>query len=148
MDIAESRLPEFPDWLEPSVVIGDIDEGEIYFATNSSYDFDILFRQKPLIFPPKGLKMLIFPLNASAPVRAVVLVHGRSGITQGHEAWEGQTLAEVSIVPFMTDYYLPGGLTSESDYMAKLLAVTAGSELAKPALAGYSSSLEVRNGPA
>lgn len=148
MDIAESRLSEFPDWLEPSVVIGDIDEGEIYFATNSPYDFDILFRQKPLIVPPKGVKMLIFPLNASAPVHAVVLVHGRSGIKPGREAWEGQTLADASIAAFVTDYYRPGGLTSESDYMAKLLAVTAASELAKPALAGYPSSLEVSNGPA
>ena len=64
------------------------------------------------------------------------------------QRWVGQTPAAASLAAFVTDYYRPGGLTSEYDYMAKLLAVTAAAELAKPALAGYSSSLEVRNGPA
>ena len=92
--------------------------------------------------------MPILPLNASARVHGVVLVHGRSGIKPGREAWVGQTLADASIAAFGTEDYGRGGVTSEYDYMAKLLAVTAAAELAKPALAGYSSSLEVRNGPA
>ena len=60
----------------------------------------------------------------------------------------GQTLADAGIAAFVIDYYGPRGVNSETDYMGKVLAVKAAAELAKPALAGPSSSLEARNGPA
>ena len=148
--IAESSRPAFPDWPEPRVMLGYADEGELYFATNSPYDFDILLRQKPLPVPTTGVGTLILPPNASAsdPVPAVVLVHGSGGIKPGREMRAGQTLADAGIAAFVIDYYGPRSLTSESDYLAKVLAVKAAAELAKPALAVPSSSLEARNGPA
>jgi hypothetical protein len=60
----------------------------------------------------------------------------------------GQTLADAGIAAFVIDYYGPRGLTSKSDYLTNVLAVKAAAELAKPALAGPSSSLEAGNGPA
>lgn len=118
LGIAELILPEFPDWPESRVVLGNTDEDEIYFATNSPYHFDILFGEKPPPVPATGVGTLILPANASASVSlpAVVLAHGSGGIEPGGEMRAGQMLAAA--------------------------------ELAKPALAGPSISLEVCNGPA
>lgn len=124
--LAEARLPEFPDWPSPRASLEEGGEGEFYFATHSPYDFDILLRKRPLPVPTTGLGTLVLPegASASAPVPAVVLVHGSGGITPGREMRVAETLADAGIAGFVIDYYRPRGITKQTDYMAKVLAVT------------------------
>lgn len=124
--IAQSRLPAFPDWPEPSASLSEGAAGEIFFASSSPYDFDILLRAKPTPVPTTGLGTLILPEGASAadPVPAMVVVHGSGGITPGREMEVGRTLADAGIAAFVLDYYAPRGIDETTDYMAKVLAVT------------------------
>jgi dienelactone hydrolase len=124
--IAESRLPAFPEWPTPVRDLTSGGAGEIYFETFSPYDFDILLRRNPLPVPTTGLGTLILPEGASvdAKVPAVILVHGSGGISPGREMRIGQTLADAGFAAFVLDYYQPRGITKDTDYMAKVMAVT------------------------
>ena len=124
--IAESRLPPFPDWPEPTTTLAEGDVGEIYYPSWSPYDFDILLRADPLPVPTTGLGTLILPdgASATAPVPAVILVHGSGGISPGREMRIGKTLADAGIAAFVIDYYAPRGITKDTDYMAKVMAAT------------------------
>ena len=124
--MAESSLPAFPDWPPPIADLSQGGDGEFYFASYSPYDFDILLRKRPLPVPTTGFGTLILPDGAApeAPAPAVVLVHGSGGISPGREMRVGQTLANAGIAAFVIDYYAPRGITQESHYMAKVLAVT------------------------
>ncbi len=124
--IAESRLPEFPDWPPPISDLSAGGEGAFYFASHSPYDFDILLRARPLPIPTTGFGTLILPEGASSehPAPAVVLVHGSGGIAPGREMRVGRTLADAGIAAFVIDYYAPRGITRETGYMSKVLAVT------------------------
>ena len=124
--IAESQLPEFPDWPAPQGDLSAGGEGDFHFATWSPYDFDILLRRRPLPVRTTGLGTLVLPdgVSAEAPVPAVVLVHGSGGITPGREMRIARTLAEAGIAGFVIDYYRPRGITTETPYMSKVMAVT------------------------
>ncbi|MBJ22226.1 MAG: dienelactone hydrolase [Deltaproteobacteria bacterium] len=124
--IAESGLPEFPDWPSPSADLSAGGEGEFYFTSYSPYDFDILLHAWPLAVPTTGFGTLVLPEGASAdrPVPAVVLVHGSGGIAPGRERRVARTLADAGIAAFVIDYYAPRGITEETGYMSKVLAVT------------------------
>lgn len=124
--LAESRLPAFPEWPAPVRDLTSGGTGEIYFESYSPYDFDILLRKDPLPVPTTGLGTLILPKNAGATARvpAVIVVHGSGGITPGREMRIGQTLADAGFAAFVLDYYQPRGITKDTDYMAKVMAVT------------------------
>jgi len=124
--LAQASLPEFPDWPRPIADLSAGGEGEFYFASHSPYDFDILLRARPLPVPTTGFGTLILPKGAdrARPVPAVVLVHGSGGISPGREMRVGQTLADAGIAAFVIDYYAPRGITKQTHYMAKVLAVT------------------------
>ncbi len=124
--LAESSLPAFPDWPAPRVDLSAGGSGEIYFATWSPYDFDILLRKEPLPVPTTGLGTLVLPdgVSSASPVPAVVLVHGSGGITPGREMRVARTLANEGIAAFVIDYYRPRGVTPDTPYMSKVLAVT------------------------
>lgn len=124
--IAESQLPPFPEWPEPASSLTADDRGVIYYQTSSPYDFDILLRAQPLPVRTTGRGTLLMPSDASAavPVPAVVLVHGSGGITPGREMEAGRFLADHGIAAFVLDYYAPRGITEDSGYMQKVLAVT------------------------
>lgn len=124
--IVESQLPSFPDWPEPATQLSESDADEIFFASHSPYDFDILLRANPMAVPTTGIGTLILPRGASSgsPVPAVVLVHGSGGISPGREMEAGQALADAGIAAFVIDYYSPRGVNAKTDYMAKVLAVT------------------------
>ena len=59
--LAESRLPDFPDWPAPATALAADAEGEIYFQSFSPYDFDILLRARPLPVPTTGRAALVDP---------------------------------------------------------------------------------------
>jgi dienelactone hydrolase len=124
--VVASRLPDFPDWPPPVQVLEAESVGEIYFSSWSPYDFDILLNARPLPVPTTGRGTLLLPDGASAqdPVPAVVLLHGSGGISPGREREAARTLAEAGYAAFVIDYYAPRGIGPESDYMAKVLAVT------------------------
>lgn len=124
--LVEARLPAFPDWPPPPADFSAGGDGELFFATASPYDFDILLRPSPLPVPTTGVGTLVLPQGVSAdrPVPAVVLVHGSGGIAPGREMRVARTLAAAGIAGFVIDYYRPRGVTPETDYMAKVLAVT------------------------
>ncbi len=124
--LAETQLPDFPDWPPPHADLATGGEGEFRFATWSPYDFDILLRKRPLPVPTTGIGTLVLPAGASATskVPAVVLVHGSGGLTPGREMRVGRTLADAGFAAFVLDYYRPRGVTKDTAYMAKVLAVT------------------------
>ena len=124
--VAESALPSFPEWPDPPSRLEESTSGDVYFASHSPYDFDILLRSKPMAVPTTGRGTLILPKGASAasPVPVVVLVHGSGGITPGREMEAGQVLANAGMAAFVIDYYAPRGVNAKTDYMAKVLAVT------------------------
>jgi dienelactone hydrolase len=124
--VVESRLPDFPDWPPPVEALEAGTVGEIYFRSWSPYDFDILLRARPLPVPTTGRGNLLLPDRASPqdPVPAMVLLHGSGGISPGREREAARTLAEAGYAAFVIDYYAPRGIGPESDYMAKVLAVT------------------------
>ncbi|MEM9177296.1 MAG: dienelactone hydrolase family protein [Myxococcota bacterium] len=124
--IAESRLPAFPDWPAPAADLSAGGDGAFHFATWSPYDFDILLRKRPLPVRTTGIGTLVLPegAGAEAPVPAVVLVHGSGGITPGREMRIARTLADAGIAAFVIDYYRPRGITKDTPYLSKVIAVT------------------------
>ena len=44
-------LPSFPDYPEPATVLNETQEGEIYFATSTPFDIDVLLNDQGVAWP-------------------------------------------------------------------------------------------------
>ena len=130
--VLAAALPSFPDYPAPGSTLDASDYGELYFATQSAYDLEVLLNEGAAITPTTGLGYLTFPqamlrdaaIDTSAPVPAMVIVSGSGGITPGREHEYAALFNEWGIASFVIDYYQPRGVTSETPYMMKVAAVT------------------------
>lgn len=123
--LVEASLPAFPDFPAPVALAAD-SAGEIFFETSTPYDFDVILRDMGSALPTTGRGTLFLPEGASAerPVPGMVLLHGSGGIKPGREMEYGQMLAADGYAAFVVDYYGPRGVTSETPYLLKVIAVT------------------------
>jgi dienelactone hydrolase len=121
-----ANLPDFPDWPEPQRTLVDADPGEIYFATSSPYDLEVILGDMSLARPTTGLGYLSFPDDAGpdAPVPAMVILPGSGGIRAGREHDYARWFNEQGIAAFVVEYYAPRGFGKDSDYMIRTSAVT------------------------
>jgi dienelactone hydrolase len=123
--MVDRAIPEFPEWPEPVADLRDGSAGEIYFATITPFDFEVLLRGPEAAIPTTGRGTLLLPeTQGEEPVPAMVLLHGSGGITPGREMEYGRRLAERGIAAFVLEYYAPRGMTEETPYMLRVLSVT------------------------
>ena len=130
--VLAAALPAFPDYPEPAAALDASDYGELYFATQSAYDLDVLLSDTAPKTATTGLGYLTFPQSlvqggrvaSREPVPAMVIVSGSGGITPGREHEYAAVFNEWGIASFVIDYYRPRGVTSETPYMMKVAAVT------------------------
>ena len=120
----EMKLPRFPILPEPRSDLSDGRSGKIYFSSSSPFDFDVILNEPDKAVPTTSFGTLFLPESISEPVPAMVLLHGSGGIKEGRELDYGRLLADHGIAAFVLDYYLPRGVTPETDYMLKTVAVT------------------------
>jgi len=121
-----AALPEWPQWPEAVTHLAQGGDGEIYFATQTPHDFDVLLREEVDKTPTTGLGYLTLPerLDGSSSVPAMILLPGSGGISAGREHEYAAWLNENGIAVFVVEYYLPRGATKETDYLLKTAAVT------------------------
>ena len=119
-------LPEFPDFPEPVSRLDADSAGTLYYASATPYDFDVILGGMEHALPTTGVGALSLPSEASpsAPVPAVVLLHGSGGIRPGRERDYAEFLNAQGFAAFVVDYYAPRGVSEDMEYMLKVLAVT------------------------
>lgn len=122
--LVERAVPDFPDLPTPVGDLSHSPQGEVHFATHTPFDLDVLLGD-PERLPTTGFGTLFLPETpAYDPVPAMVVLHGSGGISPGREMEYGAFLADHGIAAFVLDYYLPRGVTQETDYMIRVLSVT------------------------
>lgn len=119
-------LPEFPELPPPTLELTDERGGEIYFATGTPTDLDVILDGAPGSLVTTGIGTLFVPPEASAqsPVPAMVVLHGSGGISPGREMEYGKLLSENGIAAFVVDYYSPRGITDDTPYLLRVMTVT------------------------
>jgi dienelactone hydrolase len=118
-------VPEFPTLPEPIADLSAGQSGTLYYATRTPFDLDVILGDLEAATPTTGVGTLFLPdVEGSEPVPAMVLLHGSGGIKPGREMEYGQLLADNGIAAFVVNYYLPRGITDDTSYMARVLAVT------------------------
>ncbi len=124
--IASRWLPKFPDLGQPVAGLRFADAGEILFESATPYDLDVILGDPSLAIPTTGIGTLTFPENTSSSQRvpALILLHGSGGISPGREPEYARMLNSAGYAAFVVDYYKPRGVTKETDYMRKVIAVT------------------------
>jgi dienelactone hydrolase len=124
--VVAAALPDFPDLPEPVASLAATSAGEIYFASSTPYDLDVILRDMSHAIPTTGVGTLSLPAGASPenPVPAMVLLHGSGGIRPGRERAYAELLNEAGYAAFVVDYYVPRGIRPDHDYMLKVLSVT------------------------
>jgi dienelactone hydrolase len=120
-------VPPFPDFPSPVTDLSSGQSGEIYYATSTPFDLDVLLADHERT-PTTGFGTLFLPDAAdasdAAPVPAMVVLHGSGGISKGREMEYGELLASNGIAAFVVNYYTPRGVTEETNYMIRVLSVT------------------------
>ncbi len=120
---APFELPEFPGYPAPQTTLESDDEGEIYFASASPFDLDVILIGA-LATPTTGLGYLTLPQGAQRPAPAMIILPGSGGIQPGREHEYAAFLNDLGIAAFVIEYYEPRGLTKDIDYMIRTSAVT------------------------
>jgi dienelactone hydrolase len=124
--IAGMMLPDFAELQPPKTRLKAKDVGEIAFASATPYDLDVLFADPSLAIPTTGTGSLTMPEGASRknPVPLMILLHGSGGISPGREREYARFFKKAGYATFVVDYYMPRGVTRQTDYMTKVIAVT------------------------
>lgn len=119
-------LPDFPKLPEPTTELVSGQDGEVYFASATPFDFDILINDMSLALPTTGVGTIFLPegANPENPVPAMVVVHGSGGISPGREMEYGELLAANGYAAIIIDYYQPRGATKDVNYMLRVLSIT------------------------
>jgi len=121
--IAASSIPEKP---LPDITWDASDKGELWFASYTPYDLDVMFAGMDASDQTVSKGILVLPENASTsqPVPAMVILNGSGGIKPGREMAYAQWLSENGIAGFVVDYYASRGIEPEDRYMKKVISVT------------------------
>lgn len=121
-----ANLPEYPDWPAPRHALTAADAGEIYFATASPYDLELILADMSLARPTTGLGYLRYPdgVTPQAPVPAMVLLPGSGGIRPGREHDYARWLNRQGVAAFVVEYYAPRGFDNDSNYLIRTSSVT------------------------
>jgi dienelactone hydrolase len=124
--VVAAALPEFPDYPAPAERLTDERSGEIYFASSSPFDLDVILAAPKLATPTTGLGTLFVPSEATVdvPVPAMVVLHGSGGISPGREMEYGKFLSQNGIAALVVNYYEPRGVTRETNYLLRVISVT------------------------
>ncbi len=122
--LVKRAVPVFPELPAPVEDLSAGQSGEIYYSTSTPFDLDVLLADSERL-PTTGFGTLFLPSDTSNdPVPAMVVLHGSGGISKGREMEYGAMLADHGIAGFVVNYYLPRGVTDETDYMIRVLSVT------------------------
>ena len=121
-------LPDFPDYPPPKTVLDEADQGEIFFASASPFDLDVILTGEPTT-PTTGLGYLTLPSDSQAgdsqaPAPAMIILPGSGGIQPGREHEYAEFLQGLGIAGFVIEYYEPRGLGKEVDYLVRTSSVT------------------------
>lgn len=124
--LVEAALPDYPDWPEPKRTLAENDTGEIYYATSSPYDLEVILGNSKLAPATTGLGYLSYPEGASpdSPVPAMVLLPGSGGIAPGREHDYARWLNKLGIAAFVVEYYAPRGFSNDANYLLRTSSVT------------------------
>jgi len=124
--LVAATLPDYPDWPPPRHSLRAGDSGEIYYATASPYDLEVILADMSVARPTTGLGYLSFPpgATADAPVPAMVIVPGSGGIAPGREHDYARLFNASGIAAFVVEYYAPRGFGEDSNYLIRTSSVT------------------------
>ncbi|MFT5443308.1 MAG: dienelactone hydrolase [Myxococcota bacterium] len=122
--LVKQAVPAFPELPKPVDDLANGASGLIYFNTTTPFDLDVLLDNGGAGLPTTGVGTLFMPRGGEAPYPAMVLLHGSGGISPGREMEYGQMLSQNGVAAFILNYYLPRGVTDETDYMVRVLSVT------------------------
>ncbi len=119
-------LPPFPNYPTPKQSLSEDDDGVIYFATKSPYDFSRVLHGYDALPFMTGKGTLVLPSGASSenPVPAMIILHGSGGIKEGREFTYADLFAKNGIASFVVDYYEPRGVTADTPYVMKTMITT------------------------
>lgn len=119
-------LPPFPEYPAPQTELRTEQSGVIHFPIKSPYDFSRVLKGYDDAPVHTGKATLVLPDGASetAPVPAMVILHGSGGIQEGREFEYAKLFAENGIASFVVDYYEPRGVTDKTPYVMKTMAAT------------------------
>ncbi|MDC1478639.1 dienelactone hydrolase family protein [Pseudomonadales bacterium] len=119
------NLPEFPDWPSPKTTLVSEDEGEIYYATESPFDLEVILSGNGGR-ATTGLGYLTFPEDTvdTEPLPAMVVLPGSGGIKPGREHEYAEFLNGEGIAAFVVEYYASRGLSDETNYLLRTGSVT------------------------
>ncbi len=119
-------IPEFPYYPPARLRLMELDEGKLYFVTYSPYDFDVIINDLSVAPQTTGIGYLSLPDNASPdqPVPAMILLHGSGGIKEDREQEYARLLNENGIAAFLINYYMPRGVTEDTNYFLGAISST------------------------
>ncbi len=118
-------IPEFPSLPSPVEDLSRGQAGLIHFRTSTPFDLDVILNDDGAGLPTTGVGTLFLPEpTRDEPTPAMIILHGSGGISPGREMEYGRMLANNGIAAFVLNYYLPRGVTDETDYMLRVLSVT------------------------
>lgn len=122
-ELVRAFQPAFPDWPDPQTRLAGGEEGEIFFATHSPFDFEVLLAgQKGM--PTTGQGFLTLPVAGKEATPAMILLPGSGGIKPGREHEYAAFLNRHGFAAFVVEYYAPRGLADESNYLFRTGSVT------------------------
>lgn len=124
--IVAASVPDFPDWPAPVRQLGAGQSGEIFFATASPFDLQVILSGMTGAPATTGQGWLTYPAQASTgqPVPAMVILPGSGGIAPGREHEFASLLNEHGYAAFVVEYYAPRGLVEDSSYLLRTSTVT------------------------
>jgi dienelactone hydrolase len=119
-------IPTFPDFPTPATQLSEQQSGEIFFASSTPFDMDVILNDPNVGLPSTGVGTLFLPDDASAakPVPAMIVLHGSGGISPGREMDYGRFLKDNGYAALVVNYYAPRGITDDTPYMMRILSVT------------------------
>ncbi len=125
-------LPPLPQYPPPLTTAGPDTRGEIHLASTSPVDFAGILRDGELQTPTTVPATLRLPEGAGAgrSVPAMVILHGSGGIHAEREHAYGELLSAHGVATLVVDSYAGRGVSSETPYALRVLAVTVADEVA------------------
>lgn len=119
-------LPNLPDASAAVADLADGPTGKVFIKSKSPYNMTVLLSDLAAAPDIALVGEITLPEGASAdnPVPAMVIIHGSGGIAEGREREYATLLARNGIASLVLDYYSSRGITPDTGYMKKVMAVT------------------------